>query len=531
MQATAGQALHPELDSLLGVWRNSDKDANDRLSAFHEGYARFHQEFPEEFLAELDALLQLGLATDRPVEVFEAHIRRGGLLNYRGENERAFEAYDRAEEVAASMKDTLRLGSVEANRGNAYATNQDYVKALEHFVLALKHYDKVGDAGRSRKVRMALGSVFALLDDHVLAKAYYREIESQTPEGEEHDFLLALLHLNLGWSHYKLGEYESAIALSVDALETLQKHNSGFHIAGCWSNLARIHLDLGELDLANLYLDSSQSKCEALGSVDGLVDCTLMRAEIAHLKGMSEHALVLTNRLSQEMSASLDLEDWKALHRLKYQAQKSLGDIQAALDEYEKFHAYHDSLQIQKNSLTVARAAYEKDMEHAVHVVKMEAQQKRDRQKLAQLNLVLGLILGFGLVVALLVATMMRMRASQNKKRQRLLDEIDLLKTSGRRSEWAQPSFETLSRMHVEDRLGRALNETDWKVLNLLFENPTITNAQLAERACLSVDGIGSSLRRMYDYFDIQETKYKKIALLHAAVTMSKDLGHSHPQA
>jgi hypothetical protein len=37
----------------------------------------------------------------------------------------------------------------------------------------------------------------------------------------------------------------------------------------------------------------------------------------------------------------------------------------------------------------------------------------------------------------------------------------------------------------------------------------------------MSVDGIGSSLRRMYDYFDIKESKYKKISLILDAIKKS----------
>ena len=148
---------------------------------------------------------------------------------------------------------------------------------------------------------------------------------------------------------------------------------------------------------------------------------------------------------------------------------------------------------------------------------------------MSQLRLVLGLTLGFGLVVAMLVALILRMRTAQENKRQNLLDEIQLLKSSARHM--ANPHFDSLDRERLEQSIGRTLNETDWKVLNLLLENPTITNVRLAEYACLSVDGIGSSLRRMYGFFNVQETKYKKIALLHSAITLSKEGGQVHPQA
>jgi hypothetical protein len=121
------------------------------------------------------------------------------------------------------------------------------------------------------------------------------------------------------------------------------------------------------------------------------------------------------------------------------------------------------------------------------------------------------------------------MRAAQEKTRQHHLDEIQMLKSAERHM--AEPFLTSLNRKGLEQSIGRTLNETDWNVLNLLLEHPTITNVKLADRACLSVDGIGSSLRRMYGYFNITETKYKKIALLHAAVTISKRGGGAvHPQ-
>ncbi len=55
----------------------------------------------------------------------------------------------------------------------------------------------------------------------------------------------------------------------------------------------------------------------------------------------------------------------------------------------------------------------------------------------------------------------------------------------------------------------------------MLLDDPVITNKEIAEKACMSVDGIGSSLRRMYEYFEIKESKYKKITLLLEAIRIS----------
>ena len=524
-----GQSSNAELDSLLQRWRNDSLELDERLGTLHKGYAQFHQQFPEVFLVELDTLLSLSRRANQPSLAYEAHLRRGGLLNYRGQNEEALDAYDKAETVALSLGDNLRLGSVEKNRGIAHASRKEYVEALEHFSSAVTCYRAAGDSARAREVGMALGSVFALLGDHVLAKAHYQQIAMELPNGADHDRLRALLDLNLGWSQYKLAEFESAIELSLKALAKLRKYNSGFHIAGCLTNLAQIHLDRGDLELAMAYIDSGATQCETIGAVEDLLACELMRADIERQMGKPEMALQLLDRIENEIQRRRDLELLEEFHDIRYAAFKALNNAEQALIEHENLQRYHDSVQAQTNSFAIARAAYAKDKEHQIQMVEMNAQLQRERQSLSQLRTVLGLVVGFGAVLAMLVVFILKMRAAQEEKRQRLLDEIQNLKSSERNV--AIPTFASLNRDRIENSLGRPLNETDWNVLNLLLDAPTITNAKLADKACLSVDGIGSSLRRMYGYFDITETKYKKIALLHAAITISKEGEQIHPQA
>jgi len=60
-------------------------------------------------------------------------------------------------------------------------------------------------------------------------------------------------------------------------------------------------------------------------------------------------------------------------------------------------------------------------------------------------------------------------------------------------------------------------------VLTILLEDPTISNKEIADKASMSIDGISSSLRRMYEYFEIKESKYKKISLLLEAVKSSNN--------
>jgi hypothetical protein len=80
-----------------------------------------------------------------------------------------------------------------------------------------------------------------------------------------------------------------------------------------------------------------------------------------------------------------------------------------------------------------------------------------------------------------------------------------------------------VNREKIDQKIDRKLNETDWNVLNILLNDPVISNKEIAEQAFMSTDGIGSSLRRMYLSFDIKESKYKKISLLLEAIKISNN--------
>ena len=160
-------------------------------------------------------------------------------------------------------------------------------------------------------------------------------------------------------------------------------------------------------------------------------------------------------------------------------------------------------------------------MEHELFALEMKGRQEKGEMHIQQLQTLLWLILAFTSVVAALVAYIFQNQKKHRLRREQLLAQIEELRTSRGGQVLVDSKGFELDRERIEASLKRALNETDWNVLNILLKDPTSTNTQIAENACLSVDGIGSSLRRMYIYFSVQETKYKKIALLHEAMNLS----------
>lgn len=510
----------PQLDSLLRIWHDESESIDVRFAAFNQLYAGYHQRYPDTILVELEQLAVKALEHNRPLLLYEAWLRKGGLLNYKGLNEQALKAYQRAEEVIQPFDDYMRMGSLAANRGNVYANQADYARAMESFTTALELHTAAGYARGQRNVRMALGNVFVLIEMFELGKIQYEEVLSELDWIPENARFRGLLYMNLGYCEYKLGNLNHATELYYQALPLAEQANSDYHLACIHQNIAALYEEEGRLDDAKFHSTRSLSLFEKMGVELLAAECQVQLARL-RLADDVRGSLAMAKGILARHSDIENHELLRDLHELLYLAYKELGNASQALEMHESFLAFHDSVEYARSKYVVIRTAYEKDVEHRLNVLRMKGQEEVDRLYIQQLKTVILLILVFVLVVAGVVVYAIRNKARHEQRKEALLTEIEGLKASQMRSmAVSMPSLED-QRLAIEAAIDRPLNETDWKVLNLLMEEPTMTNQAIADRAFLSIDGIGSSLRRMYGYFNIGETRYKKIALVHAVTKLT----------
>ncbi len=512
-------AVPPAMDSLMTVWSDETQPSDERFSAFDKLYRQFYQRYPDSLLPQLEKLRAEAQALNRPLILFEAFNRKGNLLNYQGKNEEALLAYDQAGAVAASLGDSLRMGSTMANRGNVYAGFSDYLKATQQYTAALRLYESAGYVRGQRNVRMALANVFVLIDNYELGKTYYEDVFVEMGD-DGSDRFSGILRMNMGWCEYKLGNMNRAEQLYLKALELLLKADARFHLASCYDNLAVLCSDLGRVAEAKKLIEQGLAMHQELGATLEVLKDQLKLAEIQMITD-TEGALRSAEAIQVKLLELSGNETKRDLYELLYRGNKKLGRVDVALDMHERYLVFSDSVQELKNHHLVLRTAYEKEMEHEMLALEMKGREEKSEMRIQQLQTLLWLILVFMSVVAALVAYIFQNQKKHLQRREQLLAQIEELRKSRGGQVLVDSNGFELDRDRIEASLERTLNETDWNVLNILLKDPSSTNAQIAENAYLSVDGIGSSLRRMYVYFSVQETKYKKIALLHEAMNLS----------
>lgn len=78
-----------------------------------------------------------------------------------------------------------------------------------------------------------------------------------------------------------------------------------------------------------------------------------------------------------------------------------------------------------------------------------------------------------------------------------------------------------LNKEKIEKAINTKIGESSWMILNLIFKNPSISNKEIAKEVSLSLEGVSSSLRRMYQAFDIRTSSNKKITLIMKVTRLS----------
>lgn len=161
----------------------------------------------------------------------------------------------------------------------------------------------------------------------------------------------------------------------------------------------------------------------------------------------------------------------------------------------------------------------------------IEDQRKRMNQEKekSQYNLkIVAFYIAIVLVILLFIVCFFIRRFSKAKnERDFLLRQIAEIKTRGVALSVSEPGNRKdleLDKIKIEMAIESKLGESAWMILNLIFEDPSVSNKDIADKVSLSIEGVSSSLRRMYTIFDITTPSNKKIALIMKASEISSNL-------
>ena len=525
-------SAHPntQTDSLRLVWENERLLDSTRFDALDEYYELYVHVIPDSVLLTLDYYYDLATRKNAVRQIYRARLRRGNIYRDQKKYQAALSNYKLARGAAQKLNNSRLEAIVIGNLGNIHLDQNEYFEAIQYYNEAKNIFSKENDFDGEGRMLTAIGAINSSIGNYELALTHYNKAltayskTKDTPSSasiDAFDIHTAIISMNIGLIHFKKKSYRNAEAAFNDAIKKLNIKHHVFYIKDCYLLLGQIKLELNEVGAADVFATKSLELNQQLNTKSGILSSKVLKAQIQYANDKDKGVKAMEGLMNQ-VSKSADFQIKKLVYEFLYNAYKHQEKWELSLNMHELLLVYSDSLEQIRNSFKVVREAVQNEYEAKLVQSQIEHEQENATLKVRQVKRTSFMIVFFIVVILIVLGAFILRTKKNTQQRNRLLEEIKFLKNQN----LTVVSFDKfeLNKEKIDSYIDRVLNETDWAILQILLDNPLAMNKEISENSMLSVDGVGSSLRRMYDYFEIHDTKYKKIALLNKVVKISESI-------
>lgn len=423
--------------------------------------------------------------------------------------------------IQSSMNDPDALAGLYGNLASIYKAQSKFVETIQYYNYSLNIFQDIKNQEKEAAILSNLGLTFYELKNHPVALHYYEEALHIY---ESNGLQEKAAHLSLGIAEidYDEGNYIKSIALIEKVLPIFEKNNDLYFSTDCYTSLSKSYLKINNINKALTFANKSLEMSQTIRSHLRLIQSTIVLAELYLQAHENRKALEISKKVLPFTDSIFDKRAKADLYHVLYRSYRQNNDLEQSQKMYDKYVLYNDSILRDLNNLEIVKETVNQEFKLELSKIQQSYETSEKSLKKKQFALLGGLV-SFFLILLFFISHSYRKKMRFNKKlREDLLHEIARLKSSDPQKIVVDASELQLNRDKIETAIDRKLNETDWIVLNILLSEPELSNADIAAKAFRSVDGIGSSLRRMYVYFDIKESKYKKISLIMKSIQLSK---------
>jgi tetratricopeptide (TPR) repeat protein len=505
--------------TLQSIWENAQKPDSVRFDAIKKFYENNTLSQPDSVIQVTDFHFELAKKRANNQEKIKALSEKSYVYFVKDNALKAEEILKEAIKIQTTLHDSIALARLYTNLASIYRTQSKFVETIRYYNYSLKIFEDNKEEKIEAAVLGNLGLVYYDLKNYEIAANYFEKSLALYKKLNLQD-KVGYIGLYVGAIDYEKGNYTKSIDLTEKALKIFEENNNLFSKSDCYALLAKSYQKTNKIDKSVSNINKSLEINQKLENTTRIIQNKIFLAEL-YLDSDISKATQIGEDVLAIIDSTSDKNSKASLYNLLYKCYKSENKIELSHKMYEKYIVYNDSIVKEQSNLELIKEVVNQEFKINLTKNKESFEQSEKDLKRNQLIKLVLIILVSSLIVFSVYYYFRKKNIVTRKKSEELLEEIKKLK-SDNMSSLVLPSNEfQLVREKIEQSINRKLNETDWNVLNILLKEPEISNKEIAEKAYLSVDGIGSSLRRMYFYFDIKESKYKKISLIMEAIKAS----------
>ncbi|MFN8208972.1 MAG: tetratricopeptide repeat protein [Bacteroidales bacterium] len=303
--------------------------------------------------------------------------------------------------------------------GNIFLSIGDYKEASRYYFNAVRYYESIYDTLNSLRLYTNLGALYDRLEEYDKALSYYfkvLDLYGLLGSIRKKEFPMTSLYNNIANIYQTKGDTASALQYYRKSLTIARETNNKTAMGIVLNNLGKLHyIDLHRPAEGLAYLLEGLQIRESLGDKAEIARSLIILSDFYDREGSPSDAIRYSENamnLSREIG-SVELQS-KVYQQLSSLMERQ-GNMGEALAHFKLFKVFNDSIQKQVASSEIARLQLQYDFENAEKLREARAKQARIKY------IIVIITLAVGLVIALLITRLVRIRAKQTELKQKAL--------------------------------------------------------------------------------------------------------------
>ena len=506
---------------LKTIWENNKNADSTRFNAINEFYKKNTSSQPDYAIKLTDFHIELAQKKINKKELINALSEKSFAYYVKDNIKKSEQSIRKAIKIQITLNDEVALARLYTNLASICRAQSKFVETVRYYNYALKIFESSKEEKLESAVLGNIGLVYFDLKNHEIALDYFEKSLKIYTKLKLQD-KIGYISLYMGGADFENKNYKQSIKNFEKSLKIFKESNDQFASIDCYYLLAKSFHELNKNDEALISINKGLELSQKLENTTRIIQNKIFLAEL-YLESDSTKATQLGEEVVATIDESIDKKTKASLYNLLYNCYKKSNKIELSHKMYDKYVVYNDSVLREQSNLDLMKEAVNQEFKIKLLKNKQSFEQSEKDLKRNQLIKLLIIIVTSLIIISGLFFYFRRKGIQNQKVRVALLEEIKKLKESGTQITSGTTEHFELNRVKIETSVNRKLNETDWAVLNVLLQNPVISNKEIASQIFMSVDGIGSSLRRMYEYFEIGESKYKKTDLIRKVIQVSNN--------